>query len=76
MRPQHVILKRVAQVDLDLAAALSACIHAGFEEAEGAARDSFLARVSAMSAFFRSLSESSPSPGAIAIPMLAPMTTE
>src|SRR5207302_7297430 len=39
-------------------------------------RESFLARDSAMSAFFSSFSDSSPSPGAIAMPMLAPMTTE
>ena len=39
-------------------------------------RESFLARDNAMSAFFRSFSDSSPSPGAIAMPMLAPMTTE
>ena len=36
---------------------------------------SALARYSAMSAFLSSLSESSPSPGASAMPMLAPITT-
>ena len=39
-------------------------------------RESFLARDSAMSAFFSSFSDSSPSPGAMAMPMLAPITTE
>ena len=38
MRPQHVVLDRVAQIDLDLAAALGAGVHSGFEKAEGAAR--------------------------------------
>ena len=38
IRPQHVVLDRVAQVDLDLAAALGAGVHSGLEEAEGAAR--------------------------------------
>ena len=39
-------------------------------------RESFLARDSAMSAFLSSFSDSSPSPGAMAMPMLAPITTE
>ena len=39
-------------------------------------RESFLARDRARSAFFRSFSDSSPSPGDIAMPMLAPITTE
>jgi len=37
IRPQHVVLDRVAQIDLDLAAALGASVHSGFEKAEGAA---------------------------------------
>jgi hypothetical protein len=38
IRPQHVVLDRVAQVDLDFAAALGTGVHSGFEEAERAAR--------------------------------------
>ena len=38
IRPQHVVLDRVAQIDLDLAAALGASVHLGLEKAESAAR--------------------------------------
>ena len=38
VRPQHIVLDGVAQIDLDLAAALGAGVHLGFEEAEGATK--------------------------------------
>ena len=75
VRPQHVVLDGVAQIDLDLAAGLGAGIHPGFEEAEGAA-EVVLGAGQRHVGVLQQLSDSSPSPGDIAMPMLAPMTTE
>src|SRR5688572_26444964 len=75
MGPQRIALDGRAQLGFDLAA-VWARASIPVSKNENVPRESFLARDNARSAFFKTFSDSSPSPGASAMPMLAPITTE